>query len=372
MNKKRIAICNLLKPVDEPRCFEKFAYSLGKGNKYEINIIGYASKSKKTLSNVRLHPIFNFKRNHPKRVVSGFMMFRKLIEVKPEIIIVNSSELLLVIAIYKILFGAKIIYDIQEDIYKNIRCRSDRNKVLRLVLSNLMRSKESMLTPFFDHFIVAEKIYSDDISFLKSKTVVSLTNTFNQEFFGNLPKSVPQSSKIPSFIFAGTIAEEFGVFDALKLVKRLYETDHSVSLVIIGQYHDVTTLERIRESIEDEDYIENRISDSFIDHTHIIEAIKAADYGLSSYQNIPCIRGKEPTTLFEYIGLKKPVLINSSSVGTEMVEEFDAGLCIDFQNPPKDLLARLKGKEFYRNGNSSEALWMTENHSNLLRLLENL
>ena len=123
MTKKVIAIVSVLKPVDDTRNYEKVAVTISNTNKYDINIIGFLSKKNPTSPNTNFFPVFSFPRLSLERFLAPLKVYNILLKLKPELIIVTCAELLIVtcaellvdIFLYKILFGCKIIYDVQEN-----------------------------------------------------------------------------------------------------------------------------------------------------------------------------------------------------------------------------------------------------------------
>src|SRR5690606_8100328 len=151
MKKKTLVIASVLKPVNDTRLFEKFGLSISQTNKYEVNIIGFCSKKLQYFPSIHFHPLFNFPRNSWKRLLSSWKYYKTLLKLKPDIIIVTTSELLLVTVVYKILFGAEIYYDIQENYYRNIRFTDTYLQLLRLPLATFVRGIEYLTSPFIEH-----------------------------------------------------------------------------------------------------------------------------------------------------------------------------------------------------------------------------
>ena len=121
MSKTKIVLASILKPVDDTRMYEKVGISLSQTKKYAINIIGFWTKKKlKTNEAFTIFPAFSFERLAFRRLLAPWMCLKKYIKVKPKLIIFNTHELLIVTIIYKIIFGGKIIYDVQENYYRNI------------------------------------------------------------------------------------------------------------------------------------------------------------------------------------------------------------------------------------------------------------
>src|SRR5690606_42149493 len=94
MIKARIVIASVLKPVTEPRAYHKLALSLRETNKYRINIIGFCSKKKPDLEDLRFTSVFCRPRTHPSRILAPFRFIREVFRYRPELVIVTTYELL--------------------------------------------------------------------------------------------------------------------------------------------------------------------------------------------------------------------------------------------------------------------------------------
>src|SRR5690242_19334192 len=115
----KIVIASILKPADDVRAFEKMAMTLA-AEGHEVYLIGMPTTTPVTPQNIRFIELIPFHRLSWRRLVAPLRVMKKIREVKPELLIVNTHELLIVGLLNRILFGTRIIYDIQENYYQNI------------------------------------------------------------------------------------------------------------------------------------------------------------------------------------------------------------------------------------------------------------
>ena len=172
MEKTKVVIASVLKPIDDTRMYEKFGLSMAKTNKYDTNIIGFASKNVKPHDSLTFHPLGTFPRLSWARLWAPWKVYRIYLQVKPQLIIANTHEILLVTVLYKIFFGAKIIYDVRENYVKNIMHTTVFPRLLRPMLAAWVRLKELITKPFFNQYLLAEKIYRKQLGFLPDRAVV--------------------------------------------------------------------------------------------------------------------------------------------------------------------------------------------------------
>jgi hypothetical protein len=174
-----IVIASILKPVDDTRMLEKFGLSLGQTNKYEVNIIGFAAKNLKKFDNIHFHPLFHFRRISFLRLLAPIRLFFYLFKVKPSVAIFNTPEIQYVMMFYKLISGCRIIYDIQENYYRNIYFNKNYILPLRFLFANAIRLKEWSGRWFIDRIIFAEEGYKVEMPGLAKRAVV-IRNTYKK------------------------------------------------------------------------------------------------------------------------------------------------------------------------------------------------
>ena len=360
MNKTKLLIASTLKPIDDSRMYEKFGISLAKTNEYEVNIIGFTSKNTLTHNSIHFFPHGPFGRMSFDRVKNPFKTFKIYIKVKPKIIICNTHELLIVTSIYKILFGGRIIYDLRENYVKNIRNTNVFNPILRPFIAAYVRAKELITKPFFDGFIMAERIYTEQLRFVPPYKSIVIENKF-------MPVEVTEhklktNSENTVLLYSGTISASNGVFDAIKITDELHKLDSNIRLRIIGYCALKKDLREIQEAISDKDYIELIGGDFLVPHQQIIQEIKIADFGfVLKKPNNGINDDKILTRLFEYSANKLPMLLLNNPTWVKFCNEFNAAIPINPNHfDPIKILALMKNTNFYTQGNTKSSLWESE------------
>ncbi len=369
--KTKVVIASLLKPIDDTRMYEKFGLSMAETNKYDINIIGFDSKNVRSTEGISFHPYDPFDRTGLKRIFQPLKTFRKYIQLKPQIIIVNTHELLIVTSLYRILFGCKFIYDIRENYLKNIRDTNVFPKALRPIISSWVRLKEWLSKPFINHYILAERVYEKQLPFL-SQHITIIENKYASQPEESTAYRDPDPSHI-DLLYTGTISESNGVFDAIDITKSLHLLDSKVRLRIVGYCALKRDLVRLQQEIEHHDFIELNGGDHLVPHAEIVEAIQKADFGfVLKRSNNGTNDEKLLTRLFEYTANQLPILLLNNPTWVSFCEEFNAAIEVDPQDfDAKDLLHSMTTKKFYNQGDTSQSLWISE-QSKLLSLLESL
>lgn len=334
MSKKRkIVLASLLKPVTDPRMFDKMGRSLAETNKYEVNIIGFYAKNIPPYPNIRCHPLFRFPRLSLARLLAPLKYGYFLLKLKPELIIVNSHDLLIVSIAYKILFGSRVVYDIQENYQQNIIWSSDLPRPSRLALSRLVRWKEQLASRMIIHFLLAERCYVNECSFINGPFTI-LENKARA-----LPEAVQKKGKEETapnqplrFIYSGTIAESYGIFDCIQLLERWQKAGHACQLHIIGHCPRADTRQKLQQEIADKSYITLSGGGAPVPHSSIQKALLQADFAFIAYRLNPSNQHCFPTRVWECLAYKVPMLMREELPWTPLLAAYGAGIALDFQS----------------------------------------
>ncbi|MEQ8302950.1 MAG: glycosyltransferase [Cyclobacteriaceae bacterium] len=338
MKKRRLVIASVLKPIDDTRMYEKMATSLSKLDHWEVAVIGYPSKHKPAQAGITFLDLQPFSRISFSRLVAPLRIFKIIIQLRPEVLIVNTYELLIVAIANRILFGTKIIYDIRENYFRNIGYTSSIGFLLRWPLAALVRLKEKLLAPSFHHFILAEKGYESEFSFFRNRFTL-LENR-------SVKRSVTVTTRDRSrLLFSGTIARSTGVFEAIKLAVDLHKLDPSITLTLAGYCATESCRREIKVAIAPYEFVKCVGLDHLVPHSQIMNEIDRAGFGIVYYPSSPSTVNSIPTKLYEYLANRLPIITCANQSFAGLVTQHGAGILADGTSPV--ILDRLKGIQCY-------------------------
>lgn len=367
MSKITIAIVSILKPVNDSRNFEKTGLSLSQTNKYAVNIIGFSAKNIPEVQNIIFHPLFNFDRISISRLWASWKIYKYLIKLKPELIIATTYESLFVISLYKIIFGTKILYDIQENYYRNIRFTSTYPLLLRAPLALYVRGIEKLCNRWVDHYILAEQSYAHDLKFTVGKSTI-VENKTTLLPHDNIKKE--NSSEI-RIAYTGTIAENYGIFDAISFIDRMHQFNSNIHFVIAGYCAKKATWGKIKRKTKGKKYITICGGDHRLSHNQIIKEIETANFVILPYHLDHSIKGCIPTKLYECIALKTPMIIRQNPLWLKLCNQFNACIACDFKAEDEVFLNTMLNRNYYTKGNATDIYWKNE-EVKLLNVIEKL
>lgn len=323
-----IAILSNLKPCNEVRMYERFAISLAKTNKYAINIIGIASKKlPDNTHNIRFQQLQNTGRSFKNRLLSVVECYRLIKKVKPGIIISTTPQLLPALVFYKWLHRCKIIYDVQEDYYQNLRHLDVYKFPKSWILSTLVRGLEKITQPWIAHFILAEKCYEQSLPFIESRYTI-----IENKFADISVKGRDKNEKL-TLLFSGIISSYSGIYTAIDFYKKLKNHTDYVNFRIIGFSYDERIQKELSLLAENEVDVTLIGIDHFVDHEEIIREIKSADLGIVCHQYNKVSKNKIPSKLYEYCYLQLPFVVQKNTHWDKVGKEIGPAIAVDFKEP---------------------------------------
>jgi glycogen(starch) synthase len=372
--KKNIVIASLLKPVNDTRMYEKIGLTLTDNSAHHIHIIGHQAPLPEAHPQITFYPLFSFRRLSIKRLLAQLKYAKYLLKVKPQLIIVNTPELLILSITYKIIFGSKIIYDVLENYYRNITTTDVYPPGIRQLLGGAIRVLEYVTRPFIDHFTLAERAYASEFTFTNKKNTI-IENKFKLPE-GHLRRiSCLQNNRL-HFIFSGTLANSTGVFDAIKLTKAFYKLDNATRLIIIGFAAKESILEELYEAIKGHTYIKIIGGRTLVPHLEVLKEISKAGTGLVCYPPSSSTENCLPTKMFEYAAFQLPMIVQKNKLWESFCMQYKAGIATNFSKTDHiaTLYQELLITNYYTNTKpfSNEFLWNTEEFTKYTNLANEL
>lgn len=325
ISRPKILIASTLKSVRDTRGWEKFGLSLRETNKYEINIIGFSAKKEEISDEICFYSSGVDFSNPASRLKAQWNFLQVLRKVRPQLLICCTFEYLLLARSLKAKYGYALIYDVQENYQLNLSLRKDQSLWKKNLWKSLIRFSEN--TQAIDHYIFAEQCYKKQMS--DRRPTLVLENKFVGEIKTILPKKVAPKQGY-QFILSGTIAQSFGLVEAVTFFKKIREAYPFSQLKIIGHITQNDMRNACQNWAKNDPGISLEIEQNPLPHSRILDAMKQADFVLCPYQNEPAFEGKIPSKFFEAQALGIPVLYSRHPVWDTFYKTSKAGFALDF------------------------------------------
>lgn len=361
IKKRRIVIASVLKPVDDPRMFEKIGRTLAAG--YEVHIIGYPSRissSRLETPSLKVHCLTFFSRISAGRILAPLTVLKLVRELRPEVLVVCTHELLITALLSRLLTRCSVVYDVQENYARNIYYGETVLWIMKFPLASLIRVKEWISSHFIEHFFLAERSYADELKFIRRNYTV-LENKLQNIPGDSIYRRRTTRDEI-RLLFSGTLAETTGVFVAMRLAERLHAEDERIVLYIVGYARQKAVQDEIYRLAKSKSYIRLIGITVLVPHSEIIEWITKTDFGVVSYPDNPSTRTSIPTKLYEYMGHRLPVLLTDNPVWVSFCGSYQAAVLFNESKiDPRALLDSMFHTAFYTRF-PKEVFWESEEH----------
>jgi glycogen synthase len=364
-----------LKPVHDTRLYEKIGQTLAAHfSDSQIYILAHQTPSPITPihQNIQFIPLFHFKRLHFKRIFANWKLWKQLVRLKPDLVIIATFELLPAAIFYKISFGKKkkkIIYDVQENYAKNILHTQVFPFYIKYFLAFAVSAIERITQPWIDFYLLAENCYQQELKFTQSKSEV-IANKFIQPQQAVL-SSIPTIPSPYQLIYTGTISEDYGILRAIHFTQKLHTIEPRISLKIIGFAPKLQDLEKVKKEIKDLDFITLIGGESLVSHSEILQEIHPSSVVLMPYQVNKSVENRIPTKFYECLALQKPMLIQHNDFWKQYLENFDfqTALFIDFDDLAnvKNIWEQIQRTPFYATLRPMQGIYWEEEAQKLIK-----
>ncbi len=362
MSEKRILIASLLKPINDTRMYEKLGLSLCKLPQAQVHIVGFQAPTPLgTPLNIKFHPLFNFRRLSLGRVTAQLAYFKLLQQLKPDLVIVCTHELLLASYLYCRQQQRPLVYDVQENYRLNLTSQDNYNALLKKLLGWSVGTMENLLARHVSHFLVAEQSYLQELSFLGHRYTL-LENKYKKAASYTAPSTPVIISQEPlRLLYTGTIARLYGVFEAIELAEKLHQLTPGTTLTIMGYCADSATYQQLQQAMHGKPYITLVGGKVLVPHQQLLKAIVESNVALLPYQPHVSTFSCFPTKLYEYAAYALPMIVQYNPLWDDFLQASQAGFSVDFASIDAfEVLNHIRKMRFYEPGVPSGVFWVSE------------
>lgn len=306
--------------VFDDRIFYKECVSLAKAG-FDVTLIAKHNCTE-IVDGVKIVALPN-KNNRLYRIIFQFIAFFKAVKVNAKIYHFHDPELIFVCSILKIL-GKKIIYDVHEDIVKQVYYKKwIKLTFVRYLLSKIIYGVEKFCALFFARIVVVTNDIA--IKFKTHKTLVICNYPIVELIDRYPPNNINPPDKI-ILIYVGGLTEIRGITE---IISSLDYLKNDVELHLLGTW-------------ESDEYMKNCMKLSSWDKVKyygqlkledVYPYIKSSDIGLSMLYPAKNYVTSLPVKAFEYMACQKPMIMSDFDYWKEVFGE--VALFCDPKDPKK-------------------------------------
>ncbi|MBL7053957.1 glycosyltransferase family 4 protein [Patescibacteria group bacterium] len=324
MNK--ICILTSVHPLLDTRIFYKQTKTLVNSG-YNVTLIAQHNKNE-TIDKIKIIAIPK-SRNRIKRFLKlDYLTYRKALKQKADIYHFHDPELLPWMLKLKKKTEAKIIYDVHEDVTKQILSKHWIPKIFRKIISNLFNLFEKWVSKKLDYIITATPNIKSNF---KQNNVIDIKNYPILSLFPKEEKKKEANSKkYIELIYVGGLSKERGIKKIIKSLKYI-NSKYNVKLTLIGKFSEKKFEEEIKSMAE-----WNSINFlGFLPQKKAYQHMNNANIGLICFLPEPNHINAIPNKIFEYMINKLPIIASDFPLWKEIIEKNDCGFCVDPKKPKK-------------------------------------
>jgi glycosyltransferase involved in cell wall biosynthesis len=249
-------------------------------------------------------------------------MYRAVRKVRPAVAHFHDPELIPVGLALKFR-GIKVVYDVHEDLPRQILGKSWLSPWLRRPVSLVAEAVEWVAGKAFDGIVAATPTIAR--RFPARKTVMVQNFPILSELVA--PDSVPYEQRSPDFAYVGGLGKIRGSREMVEAISRI--RDGSARLQFAGKFANAPDEEEAR-ALEGWDRVNFH---GWADRPSVARLLGEVRAGLVLFHSSPAHRNAQPNKMFEYMAAGLPVIASDFPLWREIVDGAGCGVLVDPLHP---------------------------------------
>jgi glycosyltransferase involved in cell wall biosynthesis len=274
------------------------------------------------------------------------IVYKMAIEVNAEIYHFHDPELLRIAKKLK-RKGKKVVYDVHEDLPRQLLSKKYLKPITRRTLSKFIEKYENKVSSKLDAVITATPFIRD--RFLKINPNTIDINNFPLEKEIMLKDIIPNNFDTANICYIGGLTEIRGIKEVIQAMGSCPNS----TLKLAGEFTPIG----FRETVKKETGWDRIEELGFISRDEAIQLKSKSIAGIVTFLPEENHINAQPNKIFEYMASGLPVIGSNFPLWKTIIEDNDAGICVDPLNPKEisDAINYLisnpeKAKEMGENG----------------------
>lgn len=319
---KRICHISSVHPALDTRVFYKECKSLAAAG-YHVTLIAVTDQGQQTIDGVHIVPFPPYRNRFKRILLSPLRMLRIALKQKSPLYHFHDPELIPVGIMLKIL-GKKVVYDVHEDLPKQIMGKPYiRSRFVGKLLGLITRLFEWTGSLFFNRIVVVTPKIAQNFPARKTLMIRNLPEL--KMFHDSIQPDIQKEK--PVLIYVGALTRIRGLKEVVQAMKYIGPRAH---LWLLGKWESETFHNQCQQQ-EGWKYVQ------YFGQKPQKEAygyIKTADIGIVNFLPVPNHLDAMPNKIFEYMTLGKPIVMSHFPLWQETFPE-----CALFADPtdPADI-----------------------------------
>ncbi len=314
MEEFRFKVCHFTSahPRYDIRIFVKECKSLSAAG-YDVTLVVADGKGNEINSGIKIIDAGKSRGRLARMTITVWNLYKKAVDANADIYHFHDPELM-VVAWFLKLKGKKVIYDVHEDLPRQLFAKAYLNKTVAGLLSFIMERVENFFSSHFSGIVTVTPFIRK--RFIKSNTKVEIVCNFPLLSEFSFTSATDKQNEI---CYVGSITEERGVIYMLRAMETINST-----LNLAGTFGT----NELREKCEQFPGWKKVNELGFLNRTDILKIISQSRVGLAVLKNLPSYVDAYPIKIFEYMAAGVPVVASDFPLWKEIVEGNNCGVCV--------------------------------------------
>lgn len=247
-------------------------------------------------------------------------IYKKILKIEPQVVHFHDPELMS-IGVKLAKLGVKVIYDVHEDVPKQVMNKHWIPKLIRPIVSKLVKLQERRASSFFAGVVCATEIIASRFKQYNYNTIAIHNYPILEEL--NVV-DVNWSERTDSLCYLGSISETRGI---LPLVQSLAFS--KLPLELAGPYSNESIAAKIQSQIGKEMVNYHGI----LNRDQVAQLLTMVRVGIVTLLPTPSYVESLPIKLLEYMLAGIPVVASNFSLWEKYVKDNNCGLMVEPENP---------------------------------------
>lgn len=330
--KEKVCILTTVHPPFDTRIFHKQAKTLVRAG-YDVTLIAQHEKDE-VVDGVRIVALPKLRNRFVRIFCLTWRAFRLALRQQADIYHFHDPELLPIGVLLKLLTRAKVIYDVHEDVRRQILNKSWLPSWSRRFLVLTYALCEGICLPFIDRIVIAEDSYIKH--FRDRWNVVAIRNYPLLSYFklsrGTNAEGRPENTF--EVFYVGGVTRLRGTIQLVEALRILKSDGYQrVRLRLVGPLMPPSLKTELGSLVQRYGLQEEVFIPGPVPHERVSELLAKAHVGIATLHPDPNYVESLPTKLFEYMAAGLPVVASNFPLWREIVEGNNCGLCVDPLDP---------------------------------------
>lgn len=318
-NNKSVCIMTSVHRHDDVRIYHKEAKAL-KENGYDVTVL--CSDYEGIDENGIVFKKLDIPKGRTKRIMfSSSRFYKKAKEQNYSFYHFHDPELIK--TGLKLRKNAKVIYDIHEDVPRQILTKPYLKPVIAKISSYFFEKYENYAVKKLYAIIAAEPVIYDRMKGFNKNTVM-VCNYPKLEEFEFSDDSESDIEREDAICYIGGITKIRGIYEMIDACDIT-----GVKLILAGEYEN----QQIKETAEKKSGYKLVDYKGYIGRAEVKEVLSTVKAGLVTLHPIPKYLTALPVKMFEYMVAKVPVISSDFKYWKAIVDDAKCGLCVDPLKP---------------------------------------